>query len=435
MTTAAMPTNMKWNDEGPSFRFDVLGFVLALALHTPLFFMKFNEHKKSIDTPRERLVSIDMVGPEIFKKEEAPPPPVAPVVKENSLMERLKALVHKEPPPPPAPKKEEAPKQLDLGPKQIDLKSQMSQLPQVAPKIESKTGFKTDMDPKLAEEKKLAMNAGGPALAPLTASKVGTLSPKSTINSKSGFQISKTESLSSISGSGPKMADAAAPAIAIRSGSTGSKEQYSAAPVQKADKGRLGDVAGGSLNDSSMSLRDKMIMRDAAPSAINTGGSGSRIAGAGTGSGVASGKKDAGRFTDAGVAGGVAGGVPGGKLGGTGTAINTAGSAVITQVPKKRQEKSLFVIQGDLKDRKIVHQQIPEYPEWAQSQGIEASVVLEFTVKPDGSVKPIIAVRRTSGYPKLDESAIQALRQWKFVPLADENREEVGLITFNYSLS
>jgi TonB family protein len=47
-----------------------------------------------------------------------------------------------------------------------------------------------------------------------------------------------------------------------------------------------------------------------------------------------------------------------------------------------------------------------------------------------------MVVRRTSGYPKLDESAIKALKQWKFVALTtDENREEVGQITFNYSLN
>ena len=75
-------------------------------------------------------------------------------------------------------------------------------------------------------------------------------------------------------------------------------------------------------------------------------------------------------------------------------------------------------------------------PAWAQEQGISASVILEFTVDPEGNVKNVIVVRRTSGYPKLDESAMQALRQWKFVPLgAGENRNEVGQITFNYSLS
>jgi TonB family protein len=62
-------------------------------------------------------------------------------------------------------------------------------------------------------------------------------------------------------------------------------------------------------------------------------------------------------------------------------------------------------------------------------------VVLEFTVDPNGYVKDSVVVRRTSGYIKLDESAIRALKQWKFQALPDLNREEVGQITFNYSLS
>jgi len=102
---------------------------------------------------------------------------------------------------------------------------------------------------------------------------------------------------------------------------------------------------------------------------------------------------------------------------------------------KPKEKKSLFTITGALKDRSIVRQVAPEYPAWAQAQGIEAAVVLEFTVDSAGLVKPDIIVRRTSGYPKLDETALSALRQWKFVPLDDVNRDEVGLITFTYSLS
>lgn len=107
----------------------------------------------------------------------------------------------------------------------------------------------------------------------------------------------------------------------------------------------------------------------------------------------------------------------------------------ISEIPMPTvAKKSLFVISGPLKDRGIEHQVSPEYPEWAQSQGLEASLTLEFTVDPMGQVKNIIVIRRTSGYPRLDETAIQALRRWKFVPLA-EDREEVGLITFKYSLT
>ena len=118
--------------------------------------------------------------------------------------------------------------------------------------------------------------------------------------------------------------------------------------------------------------------------------------------------------------------------------VNTGGIAKTPEIvaPKKKEKKSLFTITGPLQNRTIIKQVPPEYPAWAQAQGLEASVVLEFTVDPMGLVKNTIVVRRTSGYPKLDDTAIEALRKWKFAPLADgANREEVGLITFNYSLN
>ncbi len=142
-------------------------------------------------------------------------------------------------------------------------------------------------------------------------------------------------------------------------------------------------------------------------------------------------KRDAGRFQGTGVAGGVEGGT------GLGSGSVRSAAPKINEVAVRKKEKqSMFTITGPLKDRKIEKQVIPDYPAWAQSQGIEASVVLEFTVDANGFVKNNVVVRRTSGYPKLDDTAIKALRLWKFVALVgDENREEVGLITFNYSLN
>lgn len=103
--------------------------------------------------------------------------------------------------------------------------------------------------------------------------------------------------------------------------------------------------------------------------------------------------------------------------------------------PAQIQKRSKFAIVGQLKDRMIEKEVLPIYPAWAQTKGIEATIILEFTVLPDGSVKEAIVVRQTTGYPRLDETAIRALREWKFVPLPDgENREEVGFITIKYSL-
>jgi TonB family protein len=423
---SALHGKLSWKDHETSLGWDVTSFLFAVALHLPLFFMKFDNHKKSIDAPSHRLVAIDLIEPELPKPVvEAPPPPIA---KENSLMERLKALVKHEPPPPPPEKKPveqklaEAPKAIPLAPK-LDLPEKL------APKLESKAGFQTQADPNLVKQQQLAMNVAPTGIAPLSAKKLGTLDDRAKVmSSKGAFHVGQNEQLSGI-GNGPALAGAGAPVIALPTGKSGSTEKFSAPVTQKSDKGRIGAVPDVGLGGGKpLGLRDAMIARDAAPTQIgNTGGRAGGVAGGipgGTGS-----KRNAGSF-QGGAVGGSAGGISGGTVGGIQTAPR------IAETPRRREKPQMFTITGPLKDRKIERQVVPEYPAWAQAQGISASVVLEFTVDPTGVVKSTIVVRRTSGYPKLDQSAIDALSHWKFVPLADgENRDEVGLITFNYSLS
>ena len=96
-----------------------------------------------------------------------------------------------------------------------------------------------------------------------------------------------------------------------------------------------------------------------------------------------------------------------------------------------------FDIAGPLGNRGIAHKVIPEYPAWAEEQGIIGSVRLYFTVTPDGSVRPNIRVTKTTGYPQLDQLGIDALKQWRFAPMAggDDEGGQWGIITFNFSLS
>ena len=102
-----------------------------------------------------------------------------------------------------------------------------------------------------------------------------------------------------------------------------------------------------------------------------------------------------------------------------------------------KQVKKGFEISGPLNNRTIVHKMIPQYPAWAEEQGIIGSVRLYFTVTPEGTVRPNIRVTKTTGYPQLDQLGIDALKQWQFAPLSssDEDRGEWGIITFNFSLS
>ena len=436
MVAQALPIS-DWSTHRTSLRFDLMGLAFAIALHAPIFFMKWEPRKKAIDHPADRLVAVDLMDEAQLKKQlEAPaPPPPPPAPKESGMMAKLRALVAKAPPPP-EPKKE-IEKKVDLGPKAIDLKPNLAMPEKPASTLVSKSGFQTAADPKLVQQKQLAMNAGGPALAPLSAQKLGTIENRQSLKSDKGkFQINQGETLSGIGG-GPKIADPSAPAIAIRTGAAGTKEAFTAPPPPKADKGKFGAGAASGLGSGpAMGLRDSIIARDAKPGQIAMAPTGGGLGG--IGGGAMATKRDAGRFSGGGVEGGVVGGVPGGRgstLGGTGTGIRSVPTAT-SALPHKKSSPSMFTIQGPLKDRKIERQVAPEYPAWAQAQGIEASVVLEFTVQADGLVKNVVIVRQTSGYPKLDESAIKALHQWKFVALPEgENREEVGLITFRYSLS
>ncbi len=66
----------------------------------------------------------------------------------------------------------------------------------------------------------------------------------------------------------------------------------------------------------------------------------------------------------------------------------------------------------------------PGYPELALRRGLSGSVTLEVQVLPDGGVGDIF-VSRSSGFPSLDEAALQRVKTWTFYP-ATENGEPVS---------
>ena len=57
----------------------------------------------------------------------------------------------------------------------------------------------------------------------------------------------------------------------------------------------------------------------------------------------------------------------------------------------------------------------PGYPEMARRQGYEGVVLVEAEILADGRVGQAV-VRKSSGYAILDQSAIQAVKAWKFAP-------------------
>ena len=72
---------------------------------------------------------------------------------------------------------------------------------------------------------------------------------------------------------------------------------------------------------------------------------------------------------------------------------------------------------------KRVRMTSPQYPESARKRGIEGWVELAFTVMPNGSVDDV-EVRNASPANVFDDSAVRAVRQWRFEPVV-RNGEKV----------
>ena len=68
---------------------------------------------------------------------------------------------------------------------------------------------------------------------------------------------------------------------------------------------------------------------------------------------------------------------------------------------------------ADVQESKLIHRIEPVYPELALKARVQGRVVLVITVNEEGFVTDI---RVTSGHPLINESAINAVRQWRYSP-------------------
>lgn len=60
----------------------------------------------------------------------------------------------------------------------------------------------------------------------------------------------------------------------------------------------------------------------------------------------------------------------------------------------------------------------PPYPQIARRKGWEGMVTLRLNITVEGIVKSVV-IRKSSGFPELDESAMQAVETWRFAPATD----------------
>jgi protein TonB len=125
-----------------------------------------------------------------------------------------------------------------------------------------------------------------------------------------------------------------------------------------------------------------------------------------------------------GVAGGVEGGVPGGVVGG-----------VVGGLPSDAPPPPAKVVRigGQIAQPKLIRQVKPVYPDLAVQSRVSALVILEAEVDTRGRVKTVKVLR---GHPLFDDSAIEAVKQWRYQPLL-LNGEPTGFIltvTVNFNL-
>ena len=73
---------------------------------------------------------------------------------------------------------------------------------------------------------------------------------------------------------------------------------------------------------------------------------------------------------------------------------------------------------------RILRQTEPSYPETLRQQRIEGRVAVRMLVLEDGSVGDANVVS-SSGYGEMDEAALDAVRQWQFVPARQEGGSAV----------
>lgn len=97
------------------------------------------------------------------------------------------------------------------------------------------------------------------------------------------------------------------------------------------------------------------------------------------------------------------------------------------KLPERAKEKIKETVvsppqRGALEEARPIHQKnpAPVYPLRAREAGWEGLVILKVLVASDGHVVQA-EILKSSGYPILDESALKAIRKWRFLPASAGN--------------
>jgi len=112
-----------------------------------------------------------------------------------------------------------------------------------------------------------------------------------------------------------------------------------------------------------------------------------------------------------GMTGGVLGGVAGGSMGGVlGGVIGGVGTA---PPPPRPRASGPVRVGGNVQAARLVNRVQPIYPPLARQTRISGTVRLHAIISKDGTIQSLEVV---SGHPLLQQSALDAVRQWRYQP-------------------
>ncbi len=112
-----------------------------------------------------------------------------------------------------------------------------------------------------------------------------------------------------------------------------------------------------------------------------------------------------------GAVGGVPGGVAGGQMGGViGGVIGGMGGA---PPPPKPKQTGPLRVGGNVQADRIINRVQPVYPPLARQTRISGTVRLHAIIGKDGTIQQLEVL---NGHPLLQQSALEAVRQWRYQP-------------------
>ena len=77
--------------------------------------------------------------------------------------------------------------------------------------------------------------------------------------------------------------------------------------------------------------------------------------------------------------------------------------------------------------RKVVKQVAPVYSEIARRANLSGTVKVEVTIAPNGAVR---SAKLVGGHPLLADSALEAVKNWKYEPASNES---TTIVVFNFN--